>query len=252
MFVVTGLLIVVSGSVSLIFVRLMMLKTTPDQSIKKLLLHFVFSVASSHKARALLPKFRETLERPGYYQERILHGIIRDNKDTSYGKDYGLVSMRNINDFRSKHPLTTYDHYRPYVQRMMDGEDSVLTAVRPKSFTRTSGTTGQPKYFPIVDRQSIIMDISAVVTGLLQEAFPVLGPLQKRLQYYVHPVISRSKAGIPIETALTISSDNALLMSIFNTPPAGINILTAYEATYIHLLFALRDKSIGKVERQLG
>lgn len=101
MFVVTGLLIVVSGSVSLIFVRLMMLKTTPDQSIKKLLLHFVFSVASSHKARALLPKFRETLERPGYYQERILHGIIKDNKDTSYGKDYGLVSMRNINDFRS-------------------------------------------------------------------------------------------------------------------------------------------------------
>nr|XP_054764921.1 LOW QUALITY PROTEIN: uncharacterized protein LOC129271650 [Lytechinus pictus] len=242
---VAVLLVATFGSISLAFVRLLMHRTTPHQSLKKLLLHFIVSVSSSYKARSMLPKFRETLKRPGYYQERILLQILKDNKDTVYGEDFGLARLKDIDDFRSKHPLTKYEHYRPYVQRMMDGEEKVLTAARPKSFTRTSGTTGQPKYFPILDRQSLLTDIASMVTGLLQETVPGLGPLQKRLQYYVHPVTSRSKAGIPIETALTFPADNAFLMSLFNTPPSGFTITTKYEANYIHLLFALKDKYIG-------
>ena len=49
-------------------------------------------------------------------------------------------------DFRSTQPLTGYDRYEPYVRRIYEGEENVMTAEKPILLGKTSGTTGTTVY----------------------------------------------------------------------------------------------------------
>lgn len=74
--------------------------------------------------------------------------IIEDNKDTVFGKDYAFSDMNDVEDFRNKVPLFGYEEYKPYIRRMLLGEDNVLTKSDVIAYCHTSGTTGGYKLFP--------------------------------------------------------------------------------------------------------
>jgi hypothetical protein len=96
-------------------------------------------------------RFLAGTSRAACAQHRVLFEKIRRNAESDFGRDHGLGNIRCVNDFRRQVPLTTYEYYRPYVERVKRGEINALfgPGAEVLMFTMTSGTTDQPKFIPI-------------------------------------------------------------------------------------------------------
>jgi hypothetical protein len=82
-------------------------------------------------------------------QEALLKRILEINAPTAFGQEYDFASIRTIEDYRRRVPLTPYEGHEPYIRRETLGEKKQLTSDPPTLFATTSGTTGVPKYIPI-------------------------------------------------------------------------------------------------------
>ena len=61
-------------------------------------------------------------------QEELVLRIARENASTAFGREHGFDRISSINDFRQRVPLSTYDDYPQYIERIANGERNVLTA----------------------------------------------------------------------------------------------------------------------------
>ena len=86
-----------------------------------------------------------------FYNEKFLMKQLRCSKNTEYGKKYGFADIHSVSDFQNKVPLSTYDDYKPYVDRMVQtGEQGLLTGNKVDYFSKTSGTIKVMKMIPTV------------------------------------------------------------------------------------------------------
>ncbi len=72
-------------------------------------------------------------------QEEFLMRLVRENAQTEYGHQHGFSAIRSLDDFRRSVPLTTYDDYLPYIERIADGERNILTAYLTEHLSYLSG-----------------------------------------------------------------------------------------------------------------
>ncbi|MCR4616510.1 MAG: GH3 auxin-responsive promoter family protein [Clostridiales bacterium] len=80
--------------------------------------------------------------------EKLLKKIIRANRDTEFGRAHHFDEIRCIEDFRKFVPPSTYEDYSELIGRVKNGEKNVLTGSDVLGFSRTSGSSGVPKYIP--------------------------------------------------------------------------------------------------------
>lgn len=99
-------------------------------------------------------------------QKRVLKELIADAKDTSFGKDHGFSEIKTYEDFKKKVPIRDYEELRPYIERVVEGEENVLWPGKPAYFAKTSGTTSGVKYIPI-SKESMPEHIKAARNALL-------------------------------------------------------------------------------------
>ena len=78
----------------------------------------------------------------------LLMKILRDNRDTEFGKAHHFGEIRTVEDFKKNVPPAGYEDYAPYIERMKNGEENLLTAAKVLGYSRTSGSSGVPKYIP--------------------------------------------------------------------------------------------------------
>ena len=94
-------------------------------------------------------KVRNRLEEitydPMHSQEDFVMRMIRENTKTDYGRNHGFEKIRNIDDFRRYIPLTTYDDYSAYIERIANGEKNVLTVYHTEHFSLLSGIKKLPQ-----------------------------------------------------------------------------------------------------------
>ena len=125
-----------------------------DSLIIKLANHM--TVAKGNKACNHLD---EITEHPMQTQKEFLMTLLHDNKDTEYGRKYGFKDIHSIEDFRKAVPLTEYDDYAPYIERMAnEGKKNVLTAYHVNHFSKSSGTMGNPKMIPFSEKAAKVSD----------------------------------------------------------------------------------------------
>ncbi len=87
---------------------------------------------------------------PEALQEATLHEIIDTNWDTAFGHDHQFHSIQSAARFREVVPVVEYHELLPYIERVIAGEDGVLTEAKVKWLAKTAGTTsGQSKYIPV-------------------------------------------------------------------------------------------------------
>ena len=92
---------------------------------------------------------RERMSAAGAVNGRNLEKLLKDNKDTEFGRKYDFASIRTAEDYRKRVPLSGYEELRPWIERMLAGEERVLTVYPPAGFCLTSGTEGGSKYIPV-------------------------------------------------------------------------------------------------------
>lgn len=189
-------------------------------------------------------RFTESWKNARKSQEDYLKAILKANGQTNYAQDFGLSSVTSMVDLRKKHPLTTYERYRPYVDRMAKGEEGVLTAERVERFALTSGTTGKSKMMPFGKSfRKMYHEIVGLAIDLRLKEFGV-GFLQREMTIYTAPKIRYSEAGILMGPASMKNASNRRLLVLYSTPAEGFRIKDHQDSVYVHLLFGFRDRNL--------
>lgn len=90
-------------------------------------------------------------QHPLELQKNTLADILKENRHVRFFADH-LDHSLTLNEqlFRERIPVRTYDELMPYIQRIIAGEQNVLTAQKVKALAQTAGTTsGESKYIPV-------------------------------------------------------------------------------------------------------
>lgn len=88
-------------------------------------------------------------QHPEQAQRATLRAILKQNRESLFGREHGFASIGDIETFRRRVPVQQYEDLRPWIARQMAG-DPGLTVDAPVLYALTSGTTGAPKYIPIL------------------------------------------------------------------------------------------------------
>jgi len=92
---------------------------------------------------------RQWAAHPHPTQAGVLEQLLTSGKDTAFGKDHKLEQVKTYQEFSQAVPLRDYEELKPYIDRVIAGEQSVLWPGRPLYYAKTSGTTSGTKYIPI-------------------------------------------------------------------------------------------------------
>ncbi|MDO5036092.1 MAG: GH3 auxin-responsive promoter family protein [Porphyromonas sp.] len=107
-------------------------------------------------ARSLAKRRFKGLERyatePRQLQELQLRRIIKRLAGTQYGTAHGISSPTDAAAYSKQLPIVNYESLAPYIERMLRGEQNILTREKVKYFAKSSGTTNaKSKYLPLND-----------------------------------------------------------------------------------------------------
>ncbi|MEB3210152.1 MAG: GH3 auxin-responsive promoter family protein, partial [Leptolyngbyaceae bacterium] len=107
------------------------------------------SLAVRWKGRSPTRRLESAVTDPAQAQRSLLRTLLSRHQYTAFGRDHGFGSILTPADYQRAVPVREYEGFRPYVQRMVEGEANVLVRDPVQMFTLTSGTTGQSKYIPV-------------------------------------------------------------------------------------------------------
>jgi hypothetical protein len=92
---------------------------------------------------------------PHEVQEEWFDQLISWAENTEWGKKYHYRSIENYNQFKERVPIQTYDTLKPYIERMLKGEQNVLWPSEIRWFAKSSGTTNDRSKFIPVSEESL-------------------------------------------------------------------------------------------------
>lgn len=198
-----------------------------------------------YKHRHWQPMERLT-QQPATAQMDVLQRLLRQNRDTQFGKKYRFSEIRHYAEFQQNIPVQTYETLRPYIEEQRLTGAKALTTESPKFYAQTSGTTGEPKYIPITsttlkmhrDEQSLFsyLQYRACPEAFAGKALGIMGAAVEAHLDSGHAVGS-------VSGHLYKSLPNTI-QSRFVLPPA-ISRITNYELKYLVMLrLALAEPNI--------
>lgn len=183
-------------------------------------------------------------------QEEFLMNVLKENGGTDYGKNMRFTEMNSINNFCKLHPLTRYDHFEDYVEKIKKGEENVLTAKKPQILGVTSGTSGQSRLLPTTKDigATFFLNGIAVIFDRMFSWKKEMFQLQRGFKIFFTPKPRESEGGVPIGPNSTNPKNSQGVLHMYSTPLPAYDIMTEPEALYVQLLFALSDRNLGMVE----
>ncbi|MFT4022386.1 MAG: GH3 auxin-responsive promoter family protein [Flavihumibacter sp.] len=112
----------------------------------------IISPAISRLARLRLWQIEDWVNDPIAAQREVLQGLVTAAQYTEFGRHYGMNKLFNIRTFKQTIPVHEYNDLKPYIERMMAGEENVLWNNPISWFAKSSGTTSdKSKFIPISD-----------------------------------------------------------------------------------------------------
>lgn len=97
----------------------------------------------------------EQKAKPIETQQRMLQYLVDMGSNTEWGKHYKLWEVKNYQDYKNRFPIQDYDTLKPYIERVMDGEQFLLWPTKVNWFAKSSGTTSDKSKFIPVSRESL-------------------------------------------------------------------------------------------------
>lgn len=112
----------------------------------------IISPAISRLARLRLWQIEDWVKEPVAAQREVLQELVTAAQYTEFGRHFGLNKLFNTRTFKQTIPVHEYNDLRPYIERMMAGEENVLWNSPIRWFAKSSGTTSdKSKFIPISD-----------------------------------------------------------------------------------------------------
>ncbi len=186
-------------------------------------------------------------------QTNLLQSYMTANKETEYGRKYKFSQISSASQYQKTVPLTTYDDYTKYIQRIGEGEASILTSEPVRMFELSSGSTAASKLIPYTD--TLKSEFQRGIAPWIYNLYTNIPELQRGPAYWsVTPLVGGKRftsAGIPVG----FESDSAYLGlfgrwladSVMAVPTVVKNILDMDTFRYVTLLCLLRQPNLRLV-----
>lgn len=124
------------------------------------------SVAAKIFAQAVIRRVQNWASNPVETQQKVFEALLSKAKNTAFGKDHSFEKISSYTDFATQVPVRDYEDLKPYVERVVLGEENVLWPGKPLYFAKTSGTTSGAKYIPLT-KESMPYHIKAARNAIL-------------------------------------------------------------------------------------
>lgn len=171
---------------------------------------------------------------PHDVQNELLERLIEQGKQTEYGKTLAFHKISSYTDFNCTVPLVSYDTLKPWVDRLMEGEQGLLYSQETKWFAKSSGTTNDRSKFIPVTRESLEechYKGGKDLLALYYENFP-----NRKLYNGKHLIIGGSAQVLPISEDAYTGDLSAIILKnlpwwaeIRRTPSKEIALMSNWE-----------------------
>ncbi len=122
----------------------------------------LLSPAISRLARLRLWRIENWVCDPIAAQREVLQHLITSAQYTEFGRKYNFEKLFSISEYKKNVPIHEYDDIKPYILRMMNGEENILWNTPVNWFAKSSGTTSdKSKFIPISDESFTDMHFKA-------------------------------------------------------------------------------------------
>ncbi len=183
-------------------------------------------------------------------QTAILENILNVNQNTRFGSEHNFSRIRTVAEFQEQVPVTDYQDYSQQIQRIMTGEENVLTASAITRFEPTSGTASACKYIPSTPtlRNEFQQAIGAWIYNLMS-TYPEL--MAGRAYWFVSPptpITKPEQSVIPIEFASDSDYlsfvERKLVRQLMVIPPVLSTVTDMENHAYLSLLFLFSEENL--------
>jgi hypothetical protein len=124
------------------------------------------SVAAKVFAKKIFKETQAWAMNPVASQEAVFKALIKEAKNTQFGVDHHFDQIKSVQDFAKQVPIRDYEDLKPYVDKVVNGEENILWKGKPLYFAKTSGTTSGAKYIPLT-KESMPFHITAARNAIL-------------------------------------------------------------------------------------
>jgi GH3 auxin-responsive promoter len=112
----------------------------------------LLSPAISRLARLRYWNIEQWVMDPIDAQREVLQDLVTHAQHTEIGRKYGFSKLFNVREFKKNVPVHEYDDIKPYIQRLMQGEQYLLWDTPVYWFAKSSGTTSdKSKFIPVTE-----------------------------------------------------------------------------------------------------
>jgi hypothetical protein len=112
----------------------------------------LLSPAISRLARMRTWRIENWSANPVAAQREVLQDLVTAAQYTEFGKKYNFSQLFTVRKFKENVPIQEYDDIKPYILRMMEGEQNILWNTPIAWFAKSSGTTSdKSKFIPVSD-----------------------------------------------------------------------------------------------------
>lgn len=112
----------------------------------------LLSPAISRLARLRLWSLEQWMINPVEAQHEVWQDLLAKGQYTEIGRRYHFSQIQSLADFKKTVPVHRYEDLKPYIDRMLQGEENVLWNTPVSWFAKSSGTTSdKSKFIPVSD-----------------------------------------------------------------------------------------------------
>ena len=112
----------------------------------------LLSPAISSLARMRLWRIDGWKNHPLDAQREVLQDLVTSAQYTEFGRHYKFSQLFSVKAFKEAVPIHEYEDLKPYIERIMQGEQNILWNTPIYWFAKSSGTTSEKsKFIPISD-----------------------------------------------------------------------------------------------------
>ncbi len=115
----------------------------------------LLSPAISRLARLRLGRIEQWMHDPIAVQREVLQHLVTSAQYTEFGRKYQFDNLFTIRKFKDSVPIHEYDDLKPYILRMMNGEENILWNTPITWFAKSSGTSNDKSKFIPVSEESL-------------------------------------------------------------------------------------------------
>src|SRR5437763_530564 len=115
----------------------------------------LLSPAISRLARLRLWSIEQWMNDPVITQYTVWQDLVAAGQYTEFGRKYNFSQLQALSEFKDQVPLQDYESPKPYIERMMRGQENLLWNTPVTWFAKSSGTTNDKSKFIPVSEESL-------------------------------------------------------------------------------------------------